>query len=115
MSKSAHVERPTKRTEYEIVFATSQAQRGWTNLMATTRNALADAWDFLTRTPQSPSPTCHRLKGSLASVTHGGTTHERWQYELPGGARLWYYVTKDGRGGVVHLIETHTHHPNATK
>lgn len=116
MTAPRRVERPTKKVEHEIVFATTQARRGWIDLSATTRNALADAWDFLTRTPLASSPTCHQLKGSLATVTHAGQTHARWQYELPGGARLWFYVTGDGKtAGIVHLIEVHTHHPNATK
>lgn len=80
-------------------------------MSATTRNALADAWDFLTRTPMASSPTCHQLKGSLAAVAHAGRIHERWQYELPGGARIWFYV----EDATVHLIDVHTHHPNETK
>lgn len=111
MAKESRVPRPTKKSEYAIVFATNQARKGWLDLSATTRNALADAWDFLTRTPTASSPTCHQLKGSLATMTHAGRTHERWQYELPGGARIWFYVD----GATVHLIEVHTHHPNETK
>ena len=59
-------------------------------------------------------PTCHPLKGALSHLTVGGSTHVRRQYELPGGARIWYYVT-DGCPGVVHLEHVHTRHPNATK
>ena len=50
--KSSLVPRPPKKTEYEIRFATTQAQKGWTDLVATVRNAMAETWDFLTRTPQ---------------------------------------------------------------
>jgi hypothetical protein len=110
-AKSAAVPRPLKKAEFRIEFATSQAERGWSALLATTRNAVVDAWDFLTRTPQEPSTRCHQLKGELATVTHRGKTHERWQYELPGGARIWFYVSEH----TVHLIDVHTHHPNQTK
>lgn len=116
MTRDVRVERPTKRVEYEIVFATTQARKGWVDLVATTRNAMADAWDTLTRHPNETTQTCHQLKGNLATVTQAGKVHARWQYELPGGARVWYFVTDAGKfAGTVHLIEVHTHHPNETK
>jgi len=116
VAKTTSVPRPLKKAEYEIVFATRDAQSGWTDLRATTANTLADAWDALTHDPKDVSPKCHPLKGDLATVTHAGSTHERWQYELPGGARIWYYVTEGGKtAGTVHLIKMHTHHPNETK
>jgi len=114
MPKDQFVERPTKRSEYRIICATRQAQKGWQDLRATTLSALADAWDALTRDPLRDDPTCHPLKGDLGSVTHAGVAHVRRQYQMPGGARIWYYVT-DGRPGTVHLLDVHTHHPNATK
>lgn len=110
-AKSGTVPRPLKRGEFRIQFATSQAAKGWEALLGTTRNALVDAWDFLTRNPQESSFRCHQLKGELARVTHHGESHERWQYELPGGARIWFYVS----GQTVFLVDVHTHHPNQTK
>ena len=87
--KAAAVPRPRKKAEYAILFATRQATKGWQDLLATTHNAIVDAWDFLTKTPDLESPRNHRLKGDLATVTHAGRTHDRWQHELPGGARIW--------------------------
>jgi hypothetical protein len=40
-----------KKIEYEIRYATADAAKGWRDLAATIRNPLAEAWDFLTRTP----------------------------------------------------------------
>jgi hypothetical protein len=57
MAKSEKVERPTKKSEYELRFASVQAKRGWADLKATIRNSLVDSWDFLTRTPQVTTPT----------------------------------------------------------
>ena len=54
--KSEKVERPTKKSEYELRFASVQARRGWTDLKATIRNPLVDAWDFLTHTPEQITP-----------------------------------------------------------
>jgi hypothetical protein len=108
------IARPTKRTEFEIVAESSQAQKGWRDLSGTTRNGLADAWDSLTQNPLRNDEVCHPLKGRLAVVTVGGVSHIQRQYELNGGARIWYYVT-EGTPGLVHLINVHTNHPNATK
>ncbi|MGL5859730.1 MAG: hypothetical protein ACRCY9_00545 [Phycicoccus sp.] len=105
------VPRPTKKAEFIIVFATREAQVGWRDVLATQRNAVADTWDFLTRSPDRTTPTNYRLKGDLATVTHAGKTHTRWQHKLSGGARIWFYVD----GQTVHLIDVHTRHPNETK
>ena len=69
-------------------------------MLATTHNAVVDAWDFLTKTPGLESPRNHRLKGELATVTHAGRTRERWQHELPGGARIWFFIDEQA----VHLV-----------
>ena len=113
MAKSEKVERPTKKSEFELRFASVQAKRGWTDLKATTKNSLADAWDFLTRTPQSTTPNNYRLRGELGVVTRDGSNHERWQHKptLKGDARIWFYVVDH----VVYLEQVHTSHPNETK
>ena len=111
MGRAHQVSRPIKKAEYTIVFGTRQAEKGWMDLKASQLNALADAWDFLTRTPTLRSPKNHQLKGELGAVTHRGAVHARWQHELANGARLWFVVD----GQLVILIECHTRHPNATK
>lgn len=111
MAKDATASRPLKKSEYEIRFATQRARKGWQDLRATTRGPLVDAWDFLTKTPTAQWAKNHPLKGELATVTRADQTYERWQYELPGGARIWFYVA-DRR---VNLVDVHTHHPNQTK
>jgi hypothetical protein len=111
MAKTEALMRPTKSTDYSIVPVTTHATRGWRDLMATKRNALAEAWDLLTADPMRTSPVMHTLRGDLQWVTRDGVQHERWQLELPGGARIWYYV--DGKQ--VCLEQVHTRHPNATK
>ncbi len=113
MAKSEKVERPTKKTEYEIRFASVQAKRGWTDLKATAKNSLTDTWDFLTRTPLSTTPNNYRLRGELGVVTRNGSTHERWQHKptLKGDARIWFYIEDH----MVYLEQVHTSHPNSTK
>ncbi|MFK0002205.1 hypothetical protein [Paenarthrobacter sp. NPDC090522] len=113
MAKDSKVERPTKKSEYDLRFASVQAKRGWIDLRATIRNALTDSWDFLTRTPQVMTPTNYPLRGELGLVSHQGSTHERWQHKptLKGDARIWFFVVEH----VVYLEQVHTHHLNETK
>lgn len=113
MAKSgrAALDRPAKSTDFEIVAMTTHAQRGWRDLAATRRNALAEAWDLLTADPTRISPAMHPLRGDLQFVTHDGASHEQWQLELAGGARIWYFVHERS----VRLVKVHTRHPNETK
>ncbi len=113
MARAERVERPTKKSEYEIRFASTSAQRGWTDLRATVLGPLADAWDFLTRTPLERTPTNYPLKGDLQWISRNGEKFERWQHKptLRGDARIWFYI----EGQVVYLEQVHTHHPNQTK
>lgn len=94
MAKRESVQRPIKKSEFTLEFASRNAERGWRNLEATRRNALADAWDFLTRTPQQTTPTNYPLKGELGCIVREGIQYERWQYKPTrgDGARIWFYV-----------------------
>lgn len=85
MARAGLVGRPLKRAEYQVVFATREAEKGWRDLCATTVNAMADAWDYLTKTPDASRLPHGQLKGRLATLMRDGRTHVRWQYELPGG------------------------------
>jgi hypothetical protein len=89
-AKDPQVPRPTKKSEYRIVFATESARKGWQDLAATIRGPLADTWDFLTRTPTERTPTNYPLKGEERS----GTRHVRWQHKptARGDARIWFYL-----------------------
>lgn len=113
MAKQSKVERPTKKSEYELRFATVSARKNWTDLLATTRGPLVDAWDFLTRTPLEVTPRNARLRGELGIVTRDGADHARWQFKptAKGDARIWFYV----EGRVVYIEQVHTNHPNETK
>lgn len=112
--KGELVPRPARKNEYEIRFASTQAQKGWRDLIAVQRNAMADAYDFLTTTPtQFDARTNYPLKGELGQITdRSGATHTRWQHKptATGDGRLWFYV----EGSTVHLEQVHTRHPNQT-
>jgi hypothetical protein len=111
--KNKRVPRPAKKSEYEILFASNSAQKGWQDLRATRLNDLVEAWEFLTRNPTVISPLNSRLRGELGQVNVAGSSFDRWQLKLSStyGARIWFYV--DGKA--VFIEEVHTRHPNETK
>lgn len=113
MPKGNQVPRPTKKSEYAVVFASTNAEKGWRDLRATILGPLTDTWDFLTRTPTEHTPTNYPLKGELGAVSHAGKNHVRWQHKptRQGDARIWFYVD----GQTVYLEQVHTAHPNQTK
>lgn len=95
------------------MFATRDAEVGWRNLAATHRNALADTWDFLTKTPTLTTPTNATLRGELENVRRNGEEFARWQHKptAKGDARIWFFVAD----GTVFLEHVFTAHPNQTK
>lgn len=130
--KGELVQRPAKKSEYVIRFASAQAQKGWRDLVAVAgptshlrrpghpgpqpqRNVMADTYDFLTTTPTQIDPrTNYPLKGELGHVTdQSGTARIRWQHKptATGDGRVWFYLD----GSTVWLEQVHTHHPNQTK
>lgn len=111
--KGELVPRPPKKIEYEIRFATTDARKGWRDLVATIRNPMTETWDFLTRTPKATTPTNYRLKGDLGTILRENSSYERWQHKptAKGTARIWFYVGEH----TVFLEQVHTSHPNETK
>jgi hypothetical protein len=89
---SRQVARPHKRSEFELVFITRQAEKGWTDCLAVARNATVDAWDRLTTASTVEDERLYRLRAELATGTYGGVTFERYQYKITNGGRIWYFV-----------------------
>ncbi|WP_347867782.1 hypothetical protein [Plantibacter sp.] len=117
--RGALVPRPVTSGEYEIVFGATDASRGWNDLRATAKNALRDAYDYLTEHPTAYDPDrCYRLRGDLGTATVSGKQLEQWQYKVTDGGRLWYAVQppdpKAKAAGVVHIMRAVTGHPNET-
>jgi hypothetical protein len=92
VSSETQVDRPHKRSEFQIVFITRQAQKGWTDCLAVARNATVDAWERLTTTPTTEDERLYRLRADYATTTYDGKTFERYQYKISNGGRLWYFV-----------------------
>lgn len=94
--RGAAVPRPPKASEYEIVFGSSEAERGRRDLKAIAKNALADAWDYLTAHPaRYDAARCYRRDRRARSAVeeerardhHAGLTgapeRDRFGEELP--------------------------------
>lgn len=115
MGKVSRVNRPLRKSEFEIRFASNSAKKGWNDLLATTRNPLVTVWERLTSEPLEASESVYRLRDSLSLVTYQGKEYERWQIKptLKGSARIWYFV--DEQLGVVYLERVYTAHPHQTK
>jgi hypothetical protein len=113
------VPRPIKGTEYEIFLGNTAAERGWTDLKAFAKNALVDAYDYLTAHPTKYDPDrCYQLRGDLSTVLVDGVVLAQWQYKVTDGARLWYAVDepnpKAKKPGRVYITKAATGHPNET-
>ena len=105
------VPRPLKSSEFAVEHVTSQAATGWRDILAAQKNAAADARGRLAKAPHHSDPKCHQPKGQLATSVRDGIIHDQWQYELTGGARMWFYV----EGRTVKIANVFTNHPNQTK
>ena len=111
MAKGEQVTRPLKKSEYKIVFGSTDSQKGWQDLLATQRTQLVDTWTQLTTEPLGLTQRIHPLKGGLGTVTRNGVDYVQRQIELAQGARIWFYVDDM----TVVIVKVHTRHPNQTK
>lgn len=105
---------PPAPGEWELIFGTSEAAKGWNDLINQAPANTLDAWRMI-RT--DPAPTAHTsrhhpLKGSLATCTHGGRQLPQWQIEVTSGGRIWYLIDPDARK--IFVMYASTRHPKTT-
>jgi hypothetical protein len=105
---------PPVGEEFDLRFANSSAADGWETLARQAPANLRRAYDAIRAKPRATaSPERHhRLKGSLASGMWKGQSHERWQYEVTGGGRIWYLIDDNRR--TVWITYAGTGHPRET-
>ncbi|WP_193102329.1 hypothetical protein [Brevibacterium aurantiacum] len=113
MAKDLKVTRPTKKSEFELRFASRQAEKGWRDLKATIRGPLTDIWDFLTRSPLENTPANYPMKANFVTVARDGMSHQRWLHKPAqyGDARIWFYIEKY----IVYLKQVNAAQPHETK
>ncbi|WP_326560628.1 hypothetical protein [Micromonospora sp. NBC_01796] len=105
---------PPTGAEYDLRFANSSAADGWEDLARQAPANLRRAHDAIRANPRAMTTPerHHRLKGSLASGVWKGQTHERWQYEVTGGGRVWYLIDDERR--TAWIIYAGPGHPRQT-
>lgn len=108
------VPRPRKAGEWQLRAATTDAARGWDDLMSQASGPLAALYDRLVVDPRAVinAERQGRLKGQLGRVDVKGATLEQWQYEITGGGRIWY--APDDATRTVWITLAGTGHPKAT-
>ncbi|MFI6760787.1 hypothetical protein ACIBF5_16800 [Micromonospora sp. NPDC050417] len=105
---------PPVNTEYDIRFASSSAADGWEELARQASTNLRRAYETIRANPRTVTAPerHHRLKGSLANGAWKGQTHERWQYEVTTGGRIWYLIDDERR--TAWITYAGTGHPKVT-
>ncbi len=105
---------PPGPTEWDVIFGTSEAAGGWDDLCKQAAGPTRTAWLAMRNdpTPRTWTDKHHPLVGPLQHGHYKGKVLPQWQYEVTGGARIWYIVDADQRRVVV--LYASTRHPKAT-
>lgn len=100
---------------WEARFGTSEAAKGWEDLVRTARANAWEAWVVMTERPTAPEHPNrqHRLRGSLGTREVRGKSLEQWQYEVTSGGRIWY--CPDPAQRIVWVVLASTKHPKSTE
>ncbi|MET7398932.1 hypothetical protein ABZS66_36180 [Dactylosporangium sp. NPDC005572] len=99
---------------YDLIYGSNEAIKGWQDLCSQAASATRTAYFAITSNPQPAPPTDkhHPLKFDLATGKYNGDVFPQWQYEVTGGARIWYLVDTARRRVIVTYASTR--HPKAT-
>ena len=100
--------------EWRLVFATSEAAKGWDALCPEAAGNARRCFEALRRDPQSSRDPDrqHRLRGRLGTGTLGGREYPQWEFEVTAGSPVRYLV--DEVRHTVHLVYASTRHPRDT-
>ncbi|HVV53385.1 MAG TPA: hypothetical protein VHO06_27255 [Polyangia bacterium] len=104
---------PPRAPEWDLHYLDLAAEEGWGELSNQAPGPTRDAYDQIRRDPKHVSGRQHPLRGDLAMKTIGGMVMRHWQYEVLGGARIWYAIDEANHT----LILTHAGvgHPKETE
>jgi hypothetical protein len=108
---------PPINDEYRIVFTSTDAARGWTDLSRQEPSNTRWAFEQMRNNPgcrnQPPSGRHSRMKREYANGFHNGCELPQWQIEVTGGARIWYLVDNEKR--TCWIKEAGRAHPKGTE
>src|SRR5690606_6982656 len=107
---------PPTVQQWDVRYLTSEAVQGWEDLCRFAPGPTYECWESLRSNPTKPRNPArqHQLKGrNLAQRDIEGRTLEQWQYEVTGGARVWY--CPDPMKRTVWLTYASASHPKVTE
>ncbi len=100
MARQQRIARPSRTDEREIVAADKGVAEDWERFAAMMPNALTVAYDQLSGNPTEFSSRQKKLEGKTwGTGVYEGRTFDRWQYEVTGGGRIFYFVDDPAGGG----------------
>ncbi|MHB0928330.1 MAG: hypothetical protein ACYC3W_05320 [Candidatus Nanopelagicales bacterium] len=118
------VPRPLKSAEFQILFQGKSVVADWTDCLASAHNAMVDAWDALTASPDEESARQYQLRGDEAYRDHQGKRLPQWEYKFSDGGRILYLLdaepVRNAKGrqtyaGRVIVVEASPGHPKHTE
>lgn len=101
---------PSEPFTYQVRASNRSVAERWERLCAQFAGNARRCFDHLARTPLHLTLGADRCGPLLAKPFRDRGI---WQYEVGGGARVWYRVHVDSR--VVEVVEVHIGHPKATE
>jgi len=114
MTKLKRGDQVPRPKPWRVLLHNTEAARGWAELERQALDVLDRAWVEMTAEPRSVANPGrqHRLKAVLGAVKVGGAELEQWQYEVTGGARIWYAI--DDQERTLWVTKAETGHPGIT-
>src|SRR5215475_13376860 len=105
---------PPAPEEWDVIFGTNEAGKGWDELCGQAATNTGRAWQVMRTNPLPAAATSrhHPLKGSYATGTYRGLPLPQWQIEVTGSGRIWYLIDTDRRRVIV--VYASSSHPKAT-
>jgi hypothetical protein len=106
---------PPGPDEWDVLLHTSDAADGWDELCQAFPGPAWEAWVILRTRPTWPAnpERQHKLKLALKSREIKGKALDQWQYEVSGGARIWYCPDPDTKK--VYVTNATTGHPKRSE
>jgi hypothetical protein len=106
---------PPAGDEWEIRFGTSDAAKGWPELINKAPGNARRAWDLMRTKPgRHVNDRHHQLKGEDHSTAkHDGDVLPQWQIEVTGGGRIWYLIDEDKH--TIWIQHASLKHPRSTE
>jgi len=117
------IKRPIKRGQWEVIARSVKVGKAWEELCNHWPARCQEIFDVLSTTPDYDyGDRQGRLRGKVSEGTFEGQSYVRWQIDVNGASRVWYFVDstvygakQKKRGGRVIIDQIHFGHPKQTE